>query len=1711
MRVWVLARGHLMKAFFGLLLMCAVFQSAALYGAPVWQTGAYDPSVWKPLAGEHLLRGLSPEMTGTFYTENGKPLVASAAGLGKLTDGSVPGSACDYSQIVGITAGVTLAWRFDEPKCVEQIRISSRWGDSGRDGIGVSSVQVLRTQSSSWVTLSVPSVSYNLGGSSGNWTGTGASFATLADVATGSLATDVVGLKLVFGPQDNNGAGYVEVEATGSCSTVEPALTAVVSGVESTRASFAAVMHWPGRDVETADVCLAFGLADEPLPAPVRVGTVPAKGRVYVPKVDLTPGRTYAYSLFASNSLGRVSERFNGLFTTPTAALQPVRVNEVVAADDVDWFEIFNPNSVPQDLTGWYVTDDPSKKLSKWKTLPEGTSVPAHGYLVVYADGVTGWTDGDVHVDLGLSSDGESVALAQPDGTVVTTLEFPEQIEGASYGCPSDGAAEALRYLQPPTPGAANGEGRNGPTPPLVFSEPHGYKTAPFLLTITNLENSAAQIFYTTDGTAPTPASLRYTGPIRIAATTAIRACAVDPLSVQPRESVATYIFLDDVLSQAPSTTSPGHGFPSSKQVNNQAMVYGMRTDLVNDATARAKILRGFTNSVATISILIDPQNLFNASTGIYVNISQRGETWERAGMVEQIDPVRGATNEFFAPMGLRMRGAASRNAGYPKHSFRLFFRQAYGKKHVNFPFFGAEGVDTFKRMDLRCSQNYSWANNPDEAKAGFLRDAFVTETFERDAQRDLGEPYTRSRYYNLFINGIYWGLYQTQERADDHFAESYLGGTSEDYDTYNVNDLNSGTDEGRQALYNLMMNGFASNEAYQRVQGRNPDGTRNEAYPVYLDVTNLITRTLIGHYTADGDSPCSVWGGRPNNYFAIWNHTANSTGFKWFCHDGEHALGMGVVHGAGEVESNPVGWGVYSGLGNFNSHWLNARLMQNAEYRQVFADLFYRHFFRDGAMSMTNNIRRFRARMAEIDDVIVCEAARWGRAGQTYATWTTACEYIISNFIERRLPYLLSHYRAAGWYPSIDAPKLSLVEEGARAELVSTAGATIYYACAGTDPRLWGGTVNAAATAYTAPLATTRTGFTVWARARSSSGEWSALAEIEVPGYQPVELVAKMNEEESQLEIAYAHLPRAAHLFLAWGASDQGASLTNWSTRVDLGEVAAGSGACRVGAPAGYDPNSPLCACVRCFLAVETVVGGYESLAYVRGDGSQRVPLDYSPTEQTRCQIKFAFDVGCGGVFVGTDKGNDSTDWRFFSNKDKDATKNTYLDFPAGSAARLLAPIVADSTTVYDFEFGNFYLKDLVSNTLLLQGNPITFPSGYSNSTYLFSTTAQGSYSYGTVYALKFYEGQTIRRNYEPARDESGVVCLFETIGAKFYYPVGGVLIAGPSRGRVGGESVRTELAASAALALGGTSWAPGGRTDLSADVEASLRVAEVMSVPVLGGPDGAEYLVLTNLDATTALALGGVRVTCTKSGDTVAKCDFTFPLGTSLAAGGSFVCTKEAFWPDGKITDGSVDVCLFDASGNVVQHLFLTTKGSDAFRMCNGKGGAFVATSFDREVLDESGWRPSIPDIDDKTVRQAVADAIVALPSIQNWLVRLAASETGAAAIRAFRGSSETLAQCYLVAALPETEPDLDLRISSIAYDGTGNLVFGVELRQKGELVVRPLNGRLKLVAFRDLEGEPVSMTDLGTVLPGPSEKLVVPSIPQEGKMFYLLRIAP
>ena len=46
-----------------------------------------------------------------------------------------------------------------------------------------------------------------------------------------------------------------------------------------------------------------------------------------------------------------------------------------------------------------------------------------------------------------------------------------------------------------------------------------------------------------------------------------------------------------------------------------------------------------------------------------------------------------------------------------------------------------------------------------------------MRDTWSRDTQGALGQPHARSRWLHLYINGIYWGIYQIEERAEATFA----------------------------------------------------------------------------------------------------------------------------------------------------------------------------------------------------------------------------------------------------------------------------------------------------------------------------------------------------------------------------------------------------------------------------------------------------------------------------------------------------------------------------------------------------------------------------------------------------------------------------------------------------------------------------------------------------------------------------------------------------------------------------------------------------------------------------------------------------------------------------------------------------------------------------------------------------------------------------
>ena len=289
--------------------------------------------------------------------------------------------------------------------------------------------------------------------------------------------------------------------------------------------------------------------------------------------------------------------------------------------------------------------------------------------------------------------------------------------------------------------------------------------------------------------------------------------------------------------------------------------------------------------------------------------------------------------------------------------------------------------------------------------------------------------------------------------------------------------------------------------------------------------MTNLVVHLISSHFAADTDAPVNP-SGMANNILAYRDRIDGdslSDGFKWNRHDAEHSLSR-ANGGDGAASTNLFLYGTRAihpnklGIGNFNPYEIHYELCANAEYKTVFADLVYRHLVREGgAMTETNAILRFRSRMAEIDDAIVCEAARWGHvpgSQRTREKWLNSCQDCL-NFLAQRGPVVIANYRKLGWYPSIDAPTVTnaigerllggeTVGAGARVFATGGEGGTVYYTTDGSDPRFEGGAVNAAsATAF--PLAegleVPAEGVSLKLRVRAPDGEWSALEELSLAG----------------------------------------------------------------------------------------------------------------------------------------------------------------------------------------------------------------------------------------------------------------------------------------------------------------------------------------------------------------------------------------------------------------------------------------------------------------------------------------------------------------------------------------------------------------------------------------------------------------------------------
>jgi hypothetical protein len=117
-------------------------------------------------------------------------------------------------------------------------------------------------------------------------------------------------------------------------------------------------------------------------------------------------------------------------------------INTVTVADQDgeydDWIELFNLTNGEIDLSGYYLTDS-KKNLTKWK-FPDGTSITAEGYLIVWADKDT--TQLGLHANFKLSSLGERVILLSPDVEVLDKIEYEAQTKELAYARVPNGTGD---------------------------------------------------------------------------------------------------------------------------------------------------------------------------------------------------------------------------------------------------------------------------------------------------------------------------------------------------------------------------------------------------------------------------------------------------------------------------------------------------------------------------------------------------------------------------------------------------------------------------------------------------------------------------------------------------------------------------------------------------------------------------------------------------------------------------------------------------------------------------------------------------------------------------------------------------------------------------------------------------------------------------------------------------------------------------------------------------------------------------------------------------------------------------------------------------------------------------------------------------------------------------------------------------------------------
>lgn len=427
-----------------------------------------------------------------------------------------------------------------------------------------------------------------------------------------------------------------------------------------------------------------------------------------------------------------------------------------------DWVELYNSSSIPEDLTGWGISN---KKSNLYMFKFDHCVLNPNEYLIVVASGRTAKVNkGEYHLPFTLSQkNGGSLYLSNKTNIIVSQSNYPGLKDDISYGLL--GGEYKMTY---PSPGTINEKQYiekqilKMPT----FSYPSGLYEKEFDLEINPPKGNEYKIYYTLDCSTPTLDAYLYQQPIHI-------------YDKSPEKNIISSR-TDISASNIPYVPTS----PVKKCMVIKAICYDEQGNYSAVASASYWINQGdfLQANISVMSISTDFDNLFGYENGIYcngkiyddwlnsedynpelayyyqpANYIQSGYEWERVGNVSFIDAKGQAACE--QTIGIRIKGNSSR--GLSKKSFNIYSRYNYdGNATFTYKFNGKK----CEKLAIRNGgNNYSYI--PTDA----INSMVAKENNLQFDTQDSTPTY-------LFLNGEFWGTYFLRDCYDSRYIKEKYG-----------------------------------------------------------------------------------------------------------------------------------------------------------------------------------------------------------------------------------------------------------------------------------------------------------------------------------------------------------------------------------------------------------------------------------------------------------------------------------------------------------------------------------------------------------------------------------------------------------------------------------------------------------------------------------------------------------------------------------------------------------------------------------------------------------------------------------------------------------------------------------------------------------------------------------------------------------------------